>query len=194
MRVTRRTVLAGGLAACLGCTGGDDAGEAAEGARPARDLLTGGFGSVIEIGTVDDVRAAIRDGKGFLYLPEGRAWLVEYPEDALDAAREVYDEETVRGMDAGFVALYQKCTHLGCRAPECTSSQRFECPCHGAVFNRVGEKVSGPAPRGLDRFPIRVEDGAVIVDTGTIIEGAPEGVATIDEEPPGPPCIAAPYG
>ena len=54
----------------------------------------------------------------------------------------------------GFVALYQKCVHLGCRVPFCETSQWFECPCHGSQYNRVGEKKGGPAPRGLDRFAV----------------------------------------
>ena len=48
-------------------------------------------------------------------------------------------------------------SHLGCRVPECVTSQWFECPCHGSQYNRVGEKKGGPAPRGLDRFAMSVE-------------------------------------
>ena len=55
--------------------------------------------------------------------------------------------------EQGIVALYQKCPHLGCRVPECVTSQWFECPCHGSQYNQVGEKKGGPAPRGMDRFP-----------------------------------------
>ena len=60
------------------------------------------------------------------------------------------------GMEAGIVALYQKCPHLGCRVPQCVSSQWFECPCHGSQYNRVGEKKGGPAPRGMDHFAVTV--------------------------------------
>ncbi len=61
----------------------------------------------------------------------------------------------------GVVALYQKCPHLGCRVPECPTSQWFECGCHGSQYNRVGEKKAGPAPRGLDRFAMSVTGGIV---------------------------------
>ncbi len=71
-------------------------------------------------------------------------------------------------MEQGYVALYQKCVHLGCRVPWCESSQWFECPCHGSKYNRVGEKQGGPAPRGLDRFPLEVSGGNIIVDTGNL--------------------------
>ena len=43
---------------------------------------------------------------------------------------------------------------------------RFSCPCCGADFNRYGARVFGPAPRPLDRFPVRVEQGVVRVETG----------------------------
>ena len=68
-------------------------------------------------------------------------------------------------MEKGYVALYQKCVHLGCRVPWCETSQWFECPCHGSKYNRVGEKKGGPAPRGLDRFALEVSGGNIIVDT-----------------------------
>ena len=63
----------------------------------------------------------------------------------------------LQGMEQGYVALYQKCPHLGCRVPWCQTSQWFECPCHGSKYNRVGEKRGGPAPRGMDRFALEVE-------------------------------------
>ena len=70
------------------------------------------------------------------------------------------------GMEAGIAALYQKCPHLGCRVPNCASSQWFECPCHGSQYNRVGEKKAGPAPRGMDRFIVSVSgSGDVTIDT-----------------------------
>lgn len=92
-------------------------------------------------------------------------------------------------VDGELIALSEKCTHLGCRVPFCESSNRFECPCHGSVYNRAGELLSGPSPRGLDRHPIEVaEDGLVYIDTGTKIDGASPGTITIDEPSTGPSC------
>ena len=76
-------------------------------------------------------------------------------------------------MEKGFVALYQKCVHLGCRVPWCESSQWFECPCHGSKYNRVGEKKGGPAPRGLDRFVLEVSGGQITVDTAGFARPGP---------------------
>jgi cytochrome b6-f complex iron-sulfur subunit len=94
-------------------------------------------------------------------------------------------------MEAGFVALYQKCVHLGCRVPQCVTSQWFECPCHGSQYNQVGEKKGGPAPRGLDRFATEVAGNVLTVNTGTIIQGPPIGVNTTGQEAEGPHCIGS---
>ncbi len=98
-------------------------------------------------------------------------------------------------IDGELIALSEKCTHLGCRVPYCESSNRFECPCHGSVFNRAGEVLSGPSPRGLDRHPIEIrEDGLVYIDTGTKTDGASPGTETIDEPSPGPACTTEDHG
>ena len=155
--------------------------------------VSGGFGSVISVGTVADVEDQIdsdQPARGFAYYPNARAYITRYPAESLDQAREVYAPSVVTGMEAGFVALFQKCPHLGCRVPECETSQWFECPCHGSQYNRVGEKKGGPAPRGMDRFPVAVDGGRVEVDTGIVIEGPPIGTNTTGQEAEGPHCIS----
>ena len=98
----------------------------------------------------------------------------------------------LEGMEAGVVALYQKCVHLGCRVPWCSSSQWFECPCHQSKYNRVGEHKDGPAPRGLDRFAVAVDtDGVVTVDTKTVHLGPPVGTSTTGQEAEGPHCVGS---
>ncbi|MFM9133001.1 MAG: ubiquinol-cytochrome c reductase iron-sulfur subunit [Actinomycetota bacterium] len=97
-------------------------------------------------------------------------------------------------MEAGVVALYQKCPHLGCRVPECKSSQWFECQCHGSQYNRVGEKKGGPAPRGMDRFAVSVTNGVLTIDTGSVFAGPPAGVNTTGQEAEGPHCVGAAGG
>ncbi len=152
---------------------------------------SGGFGSKINVGKIDDVIQSIRGNKGFLYLSEARAWVTEYPKDALSKASPVYGNQApvYAGMEAGVVALYQKCPHLGCRVPECKSSQWFECPCHGSQYNRVGEKKGGPAPRGMDRFGVAVNNGVLVIDTGAVFGGPPIGTNTTGQEAEGPHCV-----
>jgi len=156
--------------------------------------VSGGFGSTIKVGKVTDINAQIQQGNGFYYFPEGRMWVTNYPAAALDKAKKTYSQSELAGMEAGLVALYQKCVHLGCRVPACVTSQWFECPCHGSQYNQVGEKKGGPAPRGLDRFAMSVSGGAFTVNTGLIIQGPPIGTNTTGQEAEGPHCISSAGG
>jgi cytochrome b6-f complex iron-sulfur subunit len=149
----------------------------------------GGFGSKIRVGNVSDVLAKIAAANGFLYLAEGRMWITAYPTAAVEKAKSVYPAAVLPGMEAGVVALYQKCPHLGCRVPSCQTSQWFECPCHGSQYNLAGEKKGGPSPRGMDRFAMEVTAGVLTVDTGQIFEGPPIGVNTTGQEAEGPHCV-----
>ena len=151
----------------------------------------GGFGSKVTVGRLDDLLVQIRSENGFVYKPEARTWITAYPPSALPKARAAYAAQpsVLAGMEAGVVALYQKCPHLGCRVPECKSSQWFECPCHGSQYNRVGEKKAGPAPRGMDLFGVSISNGNVVVDTGTVFNGAAIGTNTTGQEAEGPHCI-----
>ena len=152
--------------------------------------LGGGFGSKITVGKVDDIVSNIRGANGFFYLAEGRAWITEYPKAGLPKAQKAYSDPVLNGMKNGLTVLYQKCPHLGCRVPQCLSSQWFECPCHGSQYNRVGEKKGGPAPRGMDRFPVTVSGGVLSIDTSAPIQGPPIGTNTTGQEAEGPHCIS----
>ena len=153
-------------------------------------FASGGFGQPVVVGKLGEILESISTGNGFFYASSARTWITEYPADALPKAAAIYDEALIPGMESGIVALYQKCPHLGCRVPECATSQWFECPCHGSQYNRVGEKKAGPAPRGMDRFPVTVAaNGDVTVDTGTVIDGPPIGTNTTGQEAEGPHCI-----
>jgi len=149
----------------------------------------GGFGSKIRVGNVSDVLAKITASKGFLYSAEGRMWMTAYPKSAVEKAKQVYPTAVLPSMEAGIVALYQKCPHLGCRVPSCVTSQWFECPCHGSQYNLAGEKKGGPAPRGMDRFATSVAGDVLTVDTGQIFQGPPIGTNTTGQEAEGPHCV-----
>ena len=154
--------------------------------------VAGGFGSKVTVGTLDDVNGAIAGGQpaeGFSYFAEAQSYIQPYPADALGAASAVYKANIVEGMELGYVALWQKCPHLGCKVPACGTSQWFECPCHGSQYNRVGEKKAGPAPRGLDRFPIEITpEGAFVVNTAVVVQGPVIGTNTTNQGLEGPHC------
>jgi cytochrome b6-f complex iron-sulfur subunit len=153
-------------------------------------LQAGGFGSVINVGKVTDINATIATKQPF-YSPQARAYVNPYPIISVAKAKKsgAYSDPIIAGMQLGYVALYQKCVHLGCRVPWCLSSQWFECPCHGSQYNRVGEKKGGPAPRGLDRFALSIGgDGTMSVNTETVYVGPPIGTNTTGQEAEGPHC------
>ena len=149
------------------------------------------FGGKVNVGKLDDILSSIRSSGGFFYSSSARSYVTAYPSEALPKAKGVSSYSRVlSGLENGVTALYQKCPHLGCRVPECKSSQWFECPCHGSQYNRVGEKKAGPAPRGMDLFAITVSPtGDVVIDTSTVIPGAPLGTNTTGQEAEGPHCI-----
>ncbi|HEV3365263.1 MAG TPA: Rieske 2Fe-2S domain-containing protein [Acidimicrobiia bacterium] len=151
--------------------------------------LTGGFGGKVRAGNKRDILAEIAEKKQPFYVPEARAYVNPYPEAALPRARQVYSDSVLPGLEAGLIAIFQKCVHLGCRVPWCQTSQWFECPCHGSKYNRVGEKKGGPAPRGLDQFPIEVSGDQVTINTGIVIQGLAIGVETTGQEAEGPSCV-----
>jgi Rieske Fe-S protein len=55
------------------------------------------------------------------------------------------------------------CPHEGCDVAWDKSTNRFSCPCHESYFSADGARLSGPARRGLDTLPSRVQDGKLQV-------------------------------
>ena len=109
-------------------------------ARYIQPVKTGGFGGEVFAGNVDDFEVG-----SVTYILSGRFYLV-------------------RNMD-GLLAVWQKCTHLGCAVPWAEGENQFHCPCHGSLFTPEGVVTGGPAPRPMDTFPIEIRDGEVWVDT-----------------------------
>jgi cytochrome b6-f complex iron-sulfur subunit len=149
--------------------------------------ISGGFGSKVDAGPIEDIRAQVFLPDGSvqpLFIPDARAYVMPFDE----AAGVQFEGKSV--VAGGLTALWQKCVHLGCRVPWCATSQGFECPCHGSKYNFVGEYEGGPAPRNLDRFVVEVtEDGRFIIDTGSVIQTARATAKTV-QYPQGPSCVA----
>jgi cytochrome b6-f complex iron-sulfur subunit len=153
--------------------------------------LKGGFGSLINAGAVTDIRSTIASTNQPYYNGAGRFYVWDYGADykGVDVAAGV-DYAADGYVAEGLMAIYQRCAHLGCRVPFCQSSKWFECPCHGSKYNLAGEYELGPAPNGLQRFPVKIDNGNLLVDTGTLNPGPPRGTDTIHEPPQGPFCVA----
>ena len=109
----------------------------------------GAFGGQINAGSAGDYQ--VGEVKVF---QEGKFYLSRVPE--------------------GVLALWWKCPHLGCTVPwkaddptmdQLASKGRFNCPCHGSIYDRYGLIVQGPAPRPMDVFPIEIREGRIFVNT-----------------------------
>jgi len=105
----------------------------------------GDFGSVITAGAVDDFPPG-----SVTHITNGRFYLTRFD-------------------DGGFLALHQRCTHLGCTVPWDQATEQFVCPCHNSQFDDAGSVLNPPAPRPLDRFAVTIDAGMVMVDTSSAI-------------------------
>jgi quinol---cytochrome c reductase iron-sulfur subunit, bacillus type len=68
---------------------------------------------------------------------------------------------TDNGRD--FIVMSNICTHLGCRVRWIPEQEKFFCPCHNGVFDKEGKVISGPPPRPLDRYEVKVENNQLFV-------------------------------
>jgi Rieske Fe-S protein len=69
-----------------------------------------------------------------------------------------------RGADGKLRALSATCPHLGCSVDYDATAKQYRCPCHTSAFSaESGERLAGPAKRGMDPLDVTVEDGKVMV-------------------------------
>lgn len=62
------------------------------------------------------------------------------------------------------LALNARDPYRGCVVAWVAGEQRFVDPCYGSRYLADGSYERGPSPRGLDRFPVRVDGGQVQID------------------------------
>ena len=65
-----------------------------------------------------------------------------------------------------WVALSDRCMHLGCPVRYVQAAERFICPCHGGVYDFRGMVAGGPPVRPLDRFYTRLNPNTNLVELG----------------------------
>jgi len=66
------------------------------------------------------------------------------------------------------------CPHEGCNVAWNTEANQFFCPCHDSYFTSDGERLSGPAQRGLDPLPAREQNGTLQVQYQTYVNNTQE--------------------
>lgn len=125
----------------------------------------GSFGGKITAGGVDDFKPG--DVK---YFVDGKFYLVRLGPNDVGADR----------GEGGFLALYQKCPHLGCTVPWKPEfvwpfqgqnvTGLFRCPCHGSTYLKTGQIIFGPAPRPMDLMKVTITpEKKVQVDTSVVV-------------------------
>jgi menaquinol-cytochrome c reductase iron-sulfur subunit len=62
-----------------------------------------------------------------------------------------------------YVVMSNICTHLGCRVRWIAEKDQFFCPCHNGVFDKNGDVVSGPPPKPLNQFEVKVENNEIFI-------------------------------
>jgi cytochrome b6-f complex iron-sulfur subunit len=148
--------------------------------------LAGQFGAALTIGKKTDFPPATKLSDyqigvtGVFYNQSAKTYLIHMSKntqfllhgqlltDQLDS------ESVVKDKDGSYwVALYQRCVHLGCTVPFRNDCNSFKCPCHGSHYNVDGEYLDGPAPRSLDRFSMSFNGEDVVVDTGSLNNKVP---------------------
>ncbi|MDP2350352.1 MAG: Rieske 2Fe-2S domain-containing protein [Chloroflexota bacterium] len=140
--------------------------------------LKGKFGGDVRVGTLDEIKTAnstlpIADGFP-AYVSSAKAFVA-----LVDPSQQRFipgEDASGDGTLVNVRAMYQRCPHLGCKPNPCEKNFWLECPCHGSRYDRLGVKAAGalfgPAPRGMDRFAVRVEaDGVLVINTGKITLG-----------------------
>ena len=110
-----------------------------------------------------------KKGKGGVFVPVGQDFsmnLNDYPALIGDSSVVAVEGSPLErrllvthlsGPD--YHAFDSICTHQSCTVDPAAGS--IHCPCHGSVYNLLGENVSGPAPRPLTSFTVTV-DGDVL--------------------------------
>lgn len=147
--------------------------------------LAGQFGSDLTVGAKSTFPAARPENyklgqAGVFYVQNAKTYISHLAANTplllsgSSLGDQLTSENFVKDSDGSlWLALYQRCVHLGCTVPFRDDCVSFKCPCHGSHYNADGEYLDGPAPRSLDRFAISFSGGNVIVSTGTLNNSVP---------------------
>ena len=152
--------------------------------------LAGQFGSSFTVGNKTDFPASVPtkfqlNSAGVFYQQPAKTYLIHMAPNTpftltgAGLTSQLNYEWVVKDSDGSYwIALYQRCVHLGCTVPFRDDCDSFKCPCHGSHYNVDGEYLDGPAPRSLDRFQLSFQGSSVIVDTGALNEAVPHPDST----------------
>jgi len=69
----------------------------------------------------------------------------------------------IKTEDEKFLALSATCTHLDCIVQYKNDTKQIWCACHNGIYDLTGRNVSGPPPRALDKFVVKVVKDEIII-------------------------------
>lgn len=65
---------------------------------------------------------------------------------------------TPKGEYRAFTAI---CTHLGCTVQYRSDMAHIWCACHNGMYDLFGRNISGPPPRPLKEYPVKIRNGKI---------------------------------
>ena len=103
-----------------------------------------------------------------------RIMFTEQMKDAFLVEKSTSDVWVIKHSDTDVTAFSPVCPHLGCSYEYHADTRQFICPCHSSVFSQEGKVLGGPAPRGLDTLPQKLENGKLFIQWKRFEAGIPE--------------------
>lgn len=141
--VDRRSFLHGGVAAAIGAL-------LALGAEPAQAAA---------------LRVVFATG-----VRRGADQLLTYPIPTADGATIDKENQVILVRFGGKAYCFNlACPHQNTALRWHPDDVQFECPKHHSKYRPDGTFISGRATRGMDRFPIKQDDGNLVVDVDQMI-------------------------
>ncbi len=119
------------------------------------------------------------------HFPNERLWLVLIEDGEV---RAFYDRDPRNGCPLRwFTRSYMDGQNPQWFVREAPNGM-FRDPCHGSSYRPDGTAFFGPTPRGLDRYPVEVSGGAVMVHVSEVLSGPDRRTIASDVTPtPGTP-------
>lgn len=104
-------------------------------------------------------------------FPDGKVTSIAISGPSPEANRRVF----LRHKEGAIIAIWNRCAHLGCPVAYSQGGDVYACPCHGGAYDSLGLVTSGPPPRPLDRFDVKIvtPDGKEVAKQEAPSKGVP---------------------
>jgi cytochrome b6-f complex iron-sulfur subunit len=73
----------------------------------------------------------------------------------------------IRSSETDWKALTAVCTHLNCTVQYQENTHQIWCACHNGFYDLNGKVISGPPPKPLDEYVVRIRGDEVVITRGT---------------------------